>query len=186
MLMTHETAPEALELIEFWHHEAGPGLWFNGPPEFDDRFRQRFLALYERAATGALDWWTATPAGSLALILLLDQFPRNAFRDTPRAYETDAHAHRIATLATAWGQDMLIDRELRLFMYLPFGHSERLADQERAGELVMHLGEQQAKRAGWYTEIIRRFGRFPHRNAILGRESTSDEELFLRNGGFSG
>ena len=185
MLMIRETSAEAHDLVAFWR-DAGPELWFEGGPEFDQRFRARYLDLHEQAAAGRLDGWTATPAGSFALILLLDQFPRNAFRGTPRVYETDAHAHRIATLMTAWGQDMMIERDLRMFCYLPFGHSERLADHERAHELVAHLGRPWTDHARYYTEIIRRFGRFPHRNEILGRQSTADEELFLINGGFSG
>jgi uncharacterized protein (DUF924 family) len=185
MLAATETAPEALEVIAFWR-EAGRELWFAGTPAFDELFRERFLELYEEAADGELDGWTVTPAGSLALLILLDQFPRNAFRGTPKMYATDAHAHRIATLMTAWGQDMLIHRDIRMFCYMPFGHSERLADHERGHELIAHLGEPWTVRARRYTETIKRFGRFPHRNAILGRETTSDEEAFLRAGGFSG
>lgn len=186
MLMPRETALEAMQLIAFWRDEAGPELWFEGTPEFDRLFTNRFLALHEQAAAGELDWWTSTPSGSLALIILLDQFPRNAFRGTPRMYATDAHAHRIATLMTAWGQDMLVDRELRVFCYMPFGHSERLVDHERGHELIAHLGRPWTEHARRYTETISRFGRYPHRNAILGRASTSDEEAFLRAGGFSG
>ncbi len=178
-------ALEAHALVEFWR-DAGLELWFTKDDAFDARFRNRFLSLYGRAAAGELDRWITSPTGTLALILLLDQFPRNAFRGTPRAYATDALARRIATVAVTWGQDLLVDRELRLFIYLPFGHSENLRDQERAGEMVEHLGPSFLERAQKYTDIIARFGRFPHRNAILGRETTSDEELFLRNGGFSG
>lgn len=180
-----ERSSEAHAVVEFWR-EAGLELWFTQNDVFDARFRSRFLALYERAAAGELDHWTTSPTGTLALLILLDQFPRNAFRGTPKVYATDAHARRIANVAVAWGQDLMIDRELRLFMYLPFGHSENLADQRRAHELVEHLGPAFTERAMKYTEIIERFGRFPHRNEILGRETTSDEELFLRNGGFSG
>lgn len=183
-IQDHGTS-EAHAVVSFWK-EAGMELWFAQDDTFDALFRRRFLSLYERAAAGELDHWITSPAGTLALILLLDQFPRNAFRGTPHAYATDAHARRIATVAVTWGQDLLVDRELRLFIYLPFGHSENLRDQERAGELVEHLGPTFLERAQKYTDIIARFGRFPHRNAILGRETTSDEELFLRNGGFSG
>lgn len=180
-----ETPEEALRLIGFWR-EAGRELWFAKDATFDALFTESFVELYEQAAKGQLDHWTSTARGSLALIILLDQFPRNAFRDTPKAYATDAHARRIATLATGWGQDLMIEFDLRLFVYLPFGHSEQMADQQRAVELVTHLGPDQAERAGHYNEIIRTYGRFPHRNAILGRQSTPDEEQFLHNGGFSG
>lgn len=185
MIAMPEAPAGALDLVDFWR-EAGRDLWFNGNPEFDARFTRRFLALYERAANGELDGWTTTPAGSLALVLILDQFPRNAFRGTPKMYATDAHAQRIATLMTAWGQDMWIDRDVRVFCYMPFGHSERMSDHERGHELIAHLGEPWTVHARRYTETISRFGRFPHRNAILGRASTSAEEDFLRNGGFSG
>lgn len=184
-LVTEESAIGAHDVVQFWK-AAGPELWFAKDDDFDHRFRTRFLALYEEAAAGGLDHWTTTATGSLALILLLDQFPRNSFRGTPRMYATDAHARRIATLAAAWGQDLLVDRELRLFMYMPFGHSESMRDHDRGGELIEHLGPAFMERARKYTDIIQRFGRFPHRNSILGRETTSDEEEFLRGGGFSG
>ena len=180
-----EGASEAHAIVAFWK-DAGLELWFANDSEFDARFRSRFLDLYEQAAAGALDHWTTSPTGTLALILLLDQFPRNAFRGTPKVYATDAHARRVATVAVAWGQDLLVDRDLRLFIYLPFGHSEDIRDQERARELVEHLGPAFSERAQNYTNIIRYFGRFPHRNEILGRHTTSEEEQFLRDGGFSG
>lgn len=183
--ISEDGASEAHEVVAFWK-EAGIELWFAQDDEFDARFRARFKALYERAIIGELDHWITSATGSLALILLLDQYPRNSFRGSPRTYATDAHARRIAWLATEMGQDMLVDRELRLFMYLPFGHSEDIRHQEKAAELVEHLGPEFARRAQNYVGIIRRFGRFPHRNAILNRPNTPEEELFLRNGGFSG
>ena len=179
------TPAAAIEIVSFWKR-AGIELWFANDPEFDRRFTATFLALHEEAARGDHDHWTETPEGSLALIILLDQFPRNAFRGTPRMYATDAHARRIAAWTVAWGQDLLIEPDLRLFVYLPFGHSEALSDQDRAIELVAHLGPSMAERAEKYRSIIRKFGRFPHRNAILGRETLTAEEEFLRNGGFSG
>jgi len=182
---TEETPAEAQRLIAFWR-KAGRELWFAKDEGFDALFTESFIELHEQAAKGQLDHWTSTARGSLALILLLDQFPRNAFRDTPRAYATDAHARRIATLATGWGQDLMIEFELRVFVYLPFGHSESIADHVRGGELLEHMGSPYTDHAQKYRGIIEEFGRFPHRNSILGRVATSEEEAFLRNGGFSG
>ena len=182
---SNQTPEEALQLITFWR-KAGRELWFAKDAAFDALFTESFIELYEQAAKGQLDHWTSTARGSLALIILLDQVPRNAFRGEPKAYATDAHARRIATLATGWGQDLMIDFDLRVFVYLPFGHSESLADHVRGGELLEHLGPPYADHAKKYRGIIETFGRFPHRNPILGRKATSDEEEFLRNGGFSG
>lgn len=184
-LVTNETPGEALRLIDFWR-KAGRELWFARDAAFDELFTDSFMELYEAAAKGHLDHWTTTAHGSLALAILLDQFPRNAFRDSPKAYATDEHARRVATLATSWGQDMMIEFDLRVFVYLPFGHSESLTDHIRGGELIAHMGSPYVDHAEKYIDVIRRFGRYPHRNAILGRASTSDEEEFLRNGGFSG
>jgi uncharacterized protein (DUF924 family) len=175
----------AIAVVDFWK-EAGPTLWFAKDFDFDRRFRERFLFWYEAAANGDLADWSATPTGSLALLLLLDQFPRNAFRGTPRMYATDPLARQIASAAIAARHDRAVEAELRIFMYLPFGHSENLADQERSVSLVRHLGEPAPWRARRHREIIRRFGRFPHRNAILGRAMTSDEQRYLDEGGFAG
>lgn len=180
-----ETPDEALRLVAFWR-KAGRELWFAKDAAFDALFAESFIGLYELAAKGQLDHWTSTPRGSLALIILLDQFPRNAFRGQAKAYATDAHARRIATLATGWGQDLMIDLDLRVFVYMPFGHSESLADHVRGGELLEHMGSPYTDHARKYRAVIEQFGRFPHRNPILGREPTGAEEEFLRNGGFSG
>ena len=179
-------APAAVnQVLSFWR-DAGPRLWFAKDPAFDRRFRDGFGALHEAAAGGELQGWGASPEGSLALALLLDQFPRNAFRGTPRMYATDAAARAGADAAIARGHDMAVEPELRLFLYLPFGHSEKLADQDRCAALVQHLGEPTVGRAEHHRGIVRRFGRFPHRNAILGRLSTPDEIAFLGNGGYAG
>jgi uncharacterized protein (DUF924 family) len=144
------------------------------------------LPLHEAAARGDLDGWTATPAGALALMVLLDQFPRNAFRDTPRMYATDAAARRLANAAIAAGHDRLVAVDLQKFFYLPFGHSEELADQERVVELSRRLGGRDLQQAEHHRDIVRRFGRFPHRNAILGRQTTKEEDEYLANGGYKG
>ncbi len=177
--------PAAKEVVAFWEG-AGPALWFAKDDEFDRRFRERFLALHEAAARGELEHWNATPAGALALVVLLDQFPRNSFRDTPRMYSTDAAARRLAAAAIDAGHDRAVALELQKFFYLPFGHSEELADQERAVELCGRLGGRDLQQALHHREIVRRFGRFPHRNAILGRATTSEEQDYLANGGYTG
>lgn len=183
MLFRNEQA--AASVVAFWA-SAGPGQWFAKDPAFDQRFREGFLAWHEAAARGELADWTASAEGALALLLLLDQFPRNAFRGTPRMYATDAQACAIAAAAIAAGHDQQVPAELRLFFYLPFGHSESLADQERAVLLTRQLGEPDLSHATRHRDIVRRFGRFPHRNPILGREMTEEERRYLDEGGFPG
>lgn len=175
----------AAEVVDFWR-EAGPRMWFAKDPEFDRRFRERFLALHEAAARGALDGWAESPEGALGLLILLDQFPRNAFRGTPRMYDTDAKAREVASAVVGGGLDQRIEQDLRLFVYLPFAHSERLEDQARSVELSRALGEPHLTHAQGHYDIIRRFGRFPHRNPILGRTMRPEEQAFLDAGGFSG
>ena len=172
-------------VVAFWR-DAGPGRWFAKDAEFDRRFRDDFLGLYEAAARGELDDWQATAEGSLGLLLLLDQFPRNAFRGTPRMYATDQLARKVADAAIAAGHDRVVELELRIFMYLPFGHSESLVDQERGVRLCQGLGDRALARAEHHRDIVRRFGRFPHRNAILGRSSRLEELRYLEDGGFTG
>jgi uncharacterized protein (DUF924 family) len=175
----------AREVVAFWEG-AGPALWFAKDDAFDRRFSERFLALHEAAARGELEHWNGTPTGSLALLVLLDQFPRNSFRDTPRMYATDAAARRVAGAAIAAGHDRAVAVDLQKFFYLPFGHSEDLADQERAVELCGRLGGRDLQQALHHRDIVQRFGRFPHRNAILGRPTTQEEQEYLANGGYRG
>jgi uncharacterized protein (DUF924 family) len=175
----------AAALIDFWR-DAGPKRWFTPDAAFDERFRARFLALHERAAAGELDDWLGTPGGALALAILLDQFPRNAFRGTPRMYATDAQARRVARIALERGHDAQVPQELRNFLYLPFMHSEDAADHETSVAKTAALGGEPQRYALHHRDIVTRFGRFPHRNAILGRASTADEERFLAEGGFRG
>jgi len=176
---------DALAIVAFWI-EAGRERWFAKDEDFDRKFRERFMPLYEKAAQGELSGWLATATGALALILLLDQFPRNAFRNTPRMYFTDADARRAADAAITLGHDQKIPLELRLFVYLPFGHSEELSDQERIIPLARALGEETLKRAEHHRDIIKRFGRFPHRNLILGRAMRAEEQRYLDEGGYGG
>jgi uncharacterized protein (DUF924 family) len=180
-----EPNPGALKVVAFWR-EAGPALWFAKDPQFDTRFRERFLRDHEAAARGELTQWQATPEGALALVILLDQFPRNAFRGTTRMYDTDAMARKIAITAFAAGYDQKLPRELQKFFVLPFAHSEDLADQERSVALARRIGPDDLAHAEHHRDIVRQFGRFPHRNAILKRETTPVEKQYLDNGGYTG
>ena len=177
------TPGEAQGVIEFWR-EAGPKKWFAKDSGFDAAFRDRFAQLHDQAAHGELLHWRATPEGALAEILLLDQYPRNAFRDTPRAFATDARALEAAKAMLAAGHDKALPDDIRSFAYMPFDHSENLADQDRAIELLSPISENHAFHARAHRDLIVRFGRFPHRNAILGRESTAEETAFLAAGGY--
>ena len=179
------TPVTADDVVEFWR-QAGPSMWFAKDADFDRRFREAFLWTHEAAARGELYGWLATPAGALALLLLLDQFPRNSFRGTPRMYATDATARRVAAAAVDAGHDRQMPPDLRKFFYLPFAHSEDLADQERSVALCRLLGPPDSVSSERHRDIVRRFGRFPHRNSVLGRTMTEEEQHFLDQGGYAG
>ena len=181
----------ALALLDFWfgplddpkrlHHRQ---IWFRGTPEFDEAVRQEFAADHQLAAADRLQDWEQNPESALALVLLLDQVPRNIFRSTPRAFVSDAQALATTRRALANCFDLAVPAAWRAFFYLPFEHSEVLADQQRGLALLETLppvqgrpGDRRMSRL--HLEIIERFGRFPHRNAILGRESTTEELAFL-------
>lgn len=182
--MSTETTPQ--DVVAFWQ-EAGPERWFAADPAFDQNVRARFLAVHEAAARGDLDAWQENPDGALALVILLDQFPRNMFRGTPRAFATDETALAIADRAIAAGRDEDVAEALRSFFYMPFMHSERLGDQERCVALMQSFGgADNIKYAEVHRDIIQRFGRFPHRNEILGRNSQPEEIAYLEGGGFKG
>ena len=176
---------DPLPLLRFWS-EAGPKAWFRKDEAFDAEFRDRFLPLHELAARGGLGAWARTPDGALGLLLLLDQLPRNAFRGSARSYATDPLARVEARQAIDRGFDRQVAEPLRNFFCLPFMHSEWLPDQDLALRLTRGLGEEAPKFARIHHEIIRRFGRFPHRNAVLGRRTTPEEQAFLDEGGFAG
>jgi uncharacterized protein (DUF924 family) len=177
------------EILLFWFGDGSdPELerrWFTQDAAFDEACRAGFFADQERAGAGALDSWQQTPAGALALILLLDQFPRNIFRGSPGAFATDAKARATAKAALARGFDLTLPAAYRPFLYLPFQHSENLADQEESVRLFHQLAAQEPTMAGHvqyaehHLDVIRRFGRFPHRNAVLRRASTPQEMEFL-------
>jgi uncharacterized protein (DUF924 family) len=173
------------DVLAFWR-EAGPKRWFRKDEAFDADFRSRFQHCHEAAMRGELDGWAADAEGALALLILLDQFPRNAFRGSARMFESDAKARDIARAAIAAGFDTPVEADLRNFFYLPFMHSENLADQDRAVELTRTLGDDPLRYAVLHRDIIARFGRFPHRNAVLGRVTTPEEQRFLDDGGFAG
>ncbi len=178
--------PSAQEVVRFWR-EAGPERWFKKDSAFDAEIRRRFLGAHEAAAAGKLKAWEETAEGSLGLLILLDQFPRNLFRNDPRAFATDEIALAVTAGALIKGFDAQVSPDIRGFFYLPFQHSENLADQERGEALYRAAGD--ADGLTWATihaDIIRKFGRFPHRNAVLGRKTTPDEQKFLDEGGFAG
>jgi uncharacterized protein (DUF924 family) len=179
----HRSRPEAV--AEFWA-PLGPEVWFGKDPAFDRQFRQAFVAEYDAAARGELMAWIATPHGALSLVILLDQYPRNAFRGTPRMFATDPLARMVADEALQHGHDRSVDMTLRGFFYLPFAHSEQLADQERSVALCADMPEPAPGHSQRHHGIIAQFGRFPHRNDILGRQSTVAEDSWLAAGGFAG
>jgi uncharacterized protein (DUF924 family) len=173
------------DILAFWR-DAGPERWYTPDDAFDAEVRRRFFGLWQQAAAGELSSWETSDDGALALVIVLDQFPRNLFRDDGRTYASDALARDVAQRAVENGVDTRIDPTLREFLYLPLMHSEHLADQLRCIELSRAAGlTESAKWAEHHAGIIRRFGRFPHRNRILGRATTPDEQAFLDEGGFS-
>ena len=178
-----ETNPA--DIVTFWR-AVGSDRWFEKDLALDDEIRRRFLNLHEAAAAGKLTSWEQTAEGALALLILFDQFPRNMFRGEKRAFATDPVARAIASRAILNGFDGAIP-DMRTFFYLPFMHSEDMADQERAVAFYRARNDTDGlKWADLHADIIRRFGRFPHRNAILGRVTTPEEQAFLDGGGFAG
>ena len=178
------------EIIYFWFEETEPQLWFQQSPEFDARIRERFSITYEMAKDGLSNHWAADAEGAMALCLVLDQFPRRMFRGSAAAYATDEKALLVAKQAVSKGFDKLHTPIRRFFMYLPYEHSERLSDQKRNLELFKSMEKDNPVAyavALRRFETIEKFGRFPDRNAALGRETTPEEKLWLdKHGGFNG
>jgi uncharacterized protein (DUF924 family) len=178
------------EILQFWFGDGSDPQherrWFMQDAAFDEACRAGFLADHERAAVGELDGWKQSPLGALALILLLDQFPRNMFRGTPRSFATDPQARATASEAIARGLDLALSPTRRSFVYMPFEHSENPVDQEESIRLFRNLAAEHPEMAGYvgyaeqHRDVIRRFGRFPYRNAVLGRISTPAEMEYLR------
>lgn len=187
MTETDQLPPRAQAILDFWFGPAGSDLhgafrelWFKPDAAFDTEIEQRFLADYEDAAAGRLAAFDATPRGRLAHILLLDQVPRNVFRGTARAFATDAMALEKAKAALAAGADSALSVVERMFLYMPFQHAEDLAEQETSLRLYAALGPGKwIESSERHHEIVARFGRFPHRNAALGRATTAEEAAFL-------
>lgn len=174
------------DIITFWLN-AGPKRWYAKSYGFDEAIRLRFEPTHHAAARGEYAAWEDSAEGCLALLIVLDQFPRNLYRGTAHAFATDPLARRIARKAVDQGFDRQIDLPLRQFFYMPFEHSEDIADQERAVALFSAHGDEEGlKWAVLHEDIITRFGRFPHRNNALGRETTEEEQAFLDEGGFAG
>jgi uncharacterized protein (DUF924 family) len=174
------------DVLAFWR-EAGSDRWYKRDGAFDDEVRRRFLGLWREAAAGKLSSWETSDEGALALTIVLDQFPRNMFRGDPLTYASDAMAREVACRAIDRGADARIDSALREFLYLPFMHSEHLSDQLRCVELFRKSDNaENLKYAEAHADIVRRFGRFPHRNRVLDRSTTPEEQAFLDAGGFSG
>lgn len=183
--MSARESATAADVIGFWR-DAGMARWFSRDAAFDKAFRERYLDLHMAAAARDLDAWMESADGTLALLILTDQFPRNAFRGTAHMYATDPLARHFADHAATHGHDAQVDQSLRMFLYLPFMHSEDAADQERSVRLYEAIGGPSLPHALEHRDIIRRFGRFPHRNPLLGRRTTAEEQAFLDQGGFSG
>jgi len=176
----------ARELLSFWFEETDPELWFAKNDDFDAACRARFAALYERAANGELADWEETPEGCVALVIALDQLPRNIHRGDARAFATDPAARAVLRRALERGFDRGLPWRWRQFLYMPLQHSEDIADQTLSVALNATLGDEEVlKFARAHRDIIERFGRFPHRNATLGRETTAEEAAFLEQPGSS-
>ncbi|GHB27903.1 hypothetical protein GCM10007094_15410 [Pseudovibrio japonicus] len=175
---------KALEILDFWW-TAGGEKWFKGGEKFDKEIREKFEADVEAAGRGDYDDWTATPHGTLALLLLLDQFPRNIYRGTPKAFSSDAKAVKIALASLNKNFHTAYPKGYRIFFFMPFEHSEEIEMQDLSVDLFRGLDDQDTYHyALIHMDVIRRFGRFPHRNEVLGRTSTPDEIEFLASGGF--
>ena len=176
----------AAQVVEFWK-EAGPEKWFARDDAFDAQFRRLFLDEHFAAASRAREHWLGSAEGALALMLLLDQFPRNCFRQSAHSYATDGLARHYAERAIEAGFDAQVDPALKIFFYMPYEHSEALADQQRSLDLFRATGnDEYIKYAQLHYDLIARFGRFPHRNEAVGRTSTQEERDYLAGGGFSG
>ncbi|MEL6990492.1 MAG: DUF924 family protein [Pseudomonadota bacterium] len=180
------TSPE--EVLEFWLDELGPSKWYKASDELDTTIRDRFENAWQNALEGTYGLWLTYPSGTLAYILLMDQFPRNMFRNDPRSFEADQYALAASKLAIQNGWDTRIDEPARQFFYLPLMHSENLCDQERCIRLLIErmpeTGAENLFHARAHREVIRQFGRFPYRNSVLSRASTGSEQTYLKQGGY--
>jgi uncharacterized protein (DUF924 family) len=172
-------------ILDFWR-QAGPKRWFAKDEAFDAQFRDTFNTVHLQAARRELESWLDSADGALALLILLDQYPRNAFRGTAHMFATDPLARLYAHRMVDAGLDQHVESALRAFCYLPFEHSEDPADQQRSLDLNQHLDASTYHWAKEHADIIGRFARFPHRNEVLARVTTAEERAFLDEGGFAG
>jgi uncharacterized protein (DUF924 family) len=173
-------------VLDFWFSETHKPKWFVKDPVFDAKIRERFLATYKAAKTGSLSGWMRTPEGALALIIVLDQFPRNMFRDSPDAFATDGAACHAALMAVEKGFDRKLSKQERVFLYMPFMHSENPNIQQKSVQLYEALGlRDNLNFAIAHRDIVLKFGRFPHRNLVLDRPTTPEEAAFLKQPGSS-
>jgi uncharacterized protein (DUF924 family) len=182
--MTTAFSPD--DIISFWR-DAGADRWFKANPDFDAEVRERFQTLWQETRDGLHADWEKTAEGVLALIIVLDQFPRNMFRGSAEAFSTDPQARALTAHAIEQGMDQRIDLELRAFVYMPLMHSEDAKDQLRSIDAFRTLGNaNNLAFAELHADIIRKYGRFPHRNTMFGRQTTAEEAAFLAEGGFAG
>ena len=176
------------DILAFWLDEKTPEDWYMGGDELDQEIRDRFGEAHKNACDGAYSLWLTYPSGTLAYIILLDQFSRNMFRGTPQAFATDGLAKAAAKVAISRGWDLKIDEPARQFFYMPLVHSECLSDQDRAVRLIMtrmpETGQGNLLHAKAHREVVRKFGRFPNRNEALSRETPEAEAVFLEEGGY--
>jgi len=174
------------DVLNFWV-DAGPKMWWQKDDGFDAEIAQRFGNTHDAAARGELDAWLSKPDAGLALIIVLDQFSRNLFRNDARAFAQDEQCLRMVKSLMSSGHDRKMRHDIGMFCYMPLMHSEDLDDQKECLAQMERLGlKDNVKYAVIHLEIIEKFGRFPHRNAVLGRQTTPDEQKFLDDGGFSG
>ncbi|MEM7067740.1 MAG: DUF924 family protein [Pseudomonadota bacterium] len=183
--MTDAISPK--DILDYWSSLGKEGWWTKNA-DVDEEIKTRFGALHDQACFGKLDHWAKTADGALALIIILDQFSRNMFRGDARSFSQDQKALSIAAQAIDSGLDKELEGDLAVFLYMPYEHSEEIADQKRSVLLQHSLGAspENLRAALQHREIIQRFGRFPHRNAVLGRHTTPAEQAYLDSGGFSG
>ncbi|HEY8039450.1 MAG TPA: DUF924 family protein [Polyangiaceae bacterium] len=175
--------PSFEDVLSFWFSD--PARWWRKDPAFDAELRDRFLALHGALERGEHEDWLETARGTLAYVVVLDQLSRNMFRGTARMFASDARARAAAGRAVDRGDDRALSEGERSFLYMPFMHSENLGDQDRGAGLFASAAPAELRYAEQHRDIIRRFGRFPHRNALLGRESTAEEQEFLKQPGSS-
>jgi len=169
------------DIIEFWFSKKVAALWFKSTDEFDAELKQKYETVWQQAADGLLDHWQKTPQGAIALVIILDQFPLNMFRGQGKRYSTEAKSREIAAYAIANGLDADMPLKHKAFLYLPFMHSEDLNDQQKSIDLFKAAGlDDNAKYAQHHYGVIERFGRFPHRNEELGRDSSEEEITYLK------